>query len=597
MYDLKSFFNVRSARYPSFSPDGKALAFLSDASGVPQLWSQPLAGGTAQQITFFKDRLSIAEYAPDAPHILFGMDCGGDERQQLYILSADGGCTALTAEPDVIHGFGAWAADGSAIAFVSNRRDPAYFDVYVRELGSDQSRLVYQDDGLYSVLAWSPDGRTLLLSRAVTELFNDLLLLDLESRQLTLLTSGTGTATYHSAAWAADGRYIFVITDQGREFLGLARIDVATGELTYLETPAWDVEALAYCRTTGCLAYAVNVDGASELFILDGGMSASRPVRSPRGVISRLAWSPDGSRLAAAVSTDTDNSSIWLFEARSGTGRRFNQDGGSALPPSAFTESRLVRYSSFDGLQIPAIFYLPRQHGRGPMPVVVLVHGGPESQSRPSFSPTVQYLVQRGCAVLAPNVRGSTGYGRTYVHMDDRELRPNAVRDLQAVVDWLVSSGYAEPGRIGIMGTSYGGFMALAAISWYPESWAAAAVICGIANFHTFLEHTGPWRRSLRAAEYGDPVHDEELLRRLSPINYVDRIRAPLVLIHGARDPRVPISEAEQLAAAVREHGGILEYLRFEDEGHGIVKRANRIRAYTAIADFLGRHLGFSAAV
>jgi dipeptidyl aminopeptidase/acylaminoacyl peptidase len=250
-----------------------------------------------------------------------------------------------------------------------------------------------------------------------------------------------------------------------------------------------------------------------------------------------------------------------------------------------------IRYPSHDGLQIPALLYRPATVASGPVPTIVHIHGGPESQDRPNFSPVYQYLAHRGYAVLAPNVRGSTGYGNNYCHLDDREKRYDALRDVEYAHRWLVSSGTAESHRIGIMGASYGGFTVLACLTRQPELWAVGVDIVGIANFETFFQHTGPWRRHLRASEYGDPVTDAALLRDLSPIHAVDRIRAPLIVIQGANDPRVPQVESDQMVAQLRERGHPVEYLLFSDEGHGIVKVENRIEAYTAIAEFLDRYL------
>jgi len=250
-----------------------------------------------------------------------------------------------------------------------------------------------------------------------------------------------------------------------------------------------------------------------------------------------------------------------------------------------------VRYPTFDGRQIPAFLYLPRDGQQHALPVVINVHGGPEGQSRPEFDPVIQYLVARGYAVLEPNVRGSTGYGYEYQSLDDVRLRMDSVADLQYAVFWLRENGIADPKRIVVMGGSYGGFMVLSAITTYPDLWAAAVDIVGIANFVTFLENTGPWRRKLREAEYGSLERDREFLQQISPIHQVDRIRAPLFVVHGANDPRVPVGEAEQIVSALSSRKVPVEYLRFEDEGHGLAKRSNRLVAYPAIARFLDQYV------
>ncbi len=592
-YTFEQFLNVRSALRPSFSPDGERVAFLTDVSGLPQLWSVPAAGGAPQQLTDYAERIIDARYAPAGGNILFSMDQGGDERGQLYLLSDDTAeVTALTSEPEVIHTFGAWSPDGRSVAYVSNRRHRAFFDVYVRDLGADEARLVWQQDGSNGVVAWSPDGRYLLVSQAATSLYNELFLLDITTGEARQLTRGTGDAAYASPHWSADGTKVHLLTNQDREFLALASMDPATGAVTTRHAPDWDVEMLA-CSRGGRIAYVTNVDGYSELAVLDAEGAQPRAVDGlPRGVITTLTWSRDGERLAAAVSAETRPSDVWVVDASSLDARQLTHSDLGGLADDAFTPSALVHYPTFDRQQVPSFFHLPPgAAATGDLPVLVYVHGGPEAQSRPGFSPIVQYFAHRGYAVLVTNVRGSTGYGRTYVHQDDVEKRMDAVRDLKHAVDWLVSSGYSRTERIAVMGGSYGGFMTLAAVTTYPDLWGAAVELFGIANFHTFMENTGPWRRKLRATEYGDADRDADLLREISPIHRVDRIRAPLMALHGARDPRVPIGETEQIVAALQERGQPVEYVRFENEGHGFIKYDNRVRAYTAIADFLDRHI------
>jgi dipeptidyl aminopeptidase/acylaminoacyl peptidase len=283
---------------------------------------------------------------------------------------------------------------------------------------------------------------------------------------------------------------------------------------------------------------------------------------------------------------------VWTYDVFRQSLRRATHSATAGISPDTFVQPQLVHFATFDGRRIPAWLYAPTgARPDGTNRVVIEVHGGPEAQERPIFTPVFQYLASRGYCVVAPNVRGSTGYGRTYVHLDDVRQRTDAVKDIKHLWQWLVESKWAHPKRVAIWGASYGGFMTLASITTYPELWAAAVDVFGIANFITFLQNTSAYRRKLRAAEYGDPERDADFLREISPIHHIDRIRAPLLAVHGVNDPRVPIDETEQIVRAVKERGGIVEYMRFEDEGHGIVKKANRLRAYSAIADFLDRHL------
>jgi len=332
-----------------------------------------------------------------------------------------------------------------------------------------------------------------------------------------------------------------------------------------------------------------------QLFDVANGWEARRELPAPAlppGIIFEARWSQDGAQLALTHIAANDTADVWVWDVAEQVLWRATRSSLGGIPRASFVEPSLVHYPTFDGREIPAFLYLPRDRQPRGLPVVIDVHGGPEGQVRPSFDPVIQYLVAQGYAVLAPNVRGSTGYGYEYQSLDDVRLRMNSVADLQYAVFWLREGGIADPKRIAVMGGSYGGFMVLSAITTYPDLWAAAVDIVGVANFVTFLENTGPWRRRMRESEYGSLDHDREFLEQISPIRYVERITAPLFVVHGANDPRVPIGEAEQIVAALRSRSVPVEYMRFEDEGHGLVKRANKLVAYPAIACFLDKYLG-----
>ena len=625
--DFRRYLNIRTAFGPSFSADGRRLSFLTNVTGVPQVWAVDVDGGWPDQLTFYPDRVSAAEHAPVGNHLVFAMDSGGDEHHQLYLLSltapvltapvlaapdatdaADGSLDGaevrpLTATPSAIHNFGAWARDGRRFSFSSNRRSPADFDVYVQDAldPAADARLVYQREGTNHPAAWSPDGRALVVSHVTSPFDNDLYLIGLdggETRHLTPheLTPHEGQARFADVAFAADGQGLYLLTDRDRDTLAPAYLDIASREIRLLEDPAWDVELLALSPDGRQLATSTNVDGYSELTIRDLATGEARKAEIPAGDVLDLKWSPEGSALAFSLSGPTRNADVWLVRpTRDATARptatRVTRSSRAGIPESSFVAPSLVRYPTFDGREIPAFFYRPRVESLGsPPPVIVSVHGGPESQEAPAFNPIYQYFLARGYGIFAPNVRGSTGYGKAYTHLDDVRLRMDSVRDLEAGWRWLAANG-ADPRRIGIMGGSYGGFMVLAAVTTYPDLWAAAVDIVGIANFVTFLENTGPWRRKQREAEYGSLEADRDFLREISPIHKVDRIRAPLMVIHGANDPRVPVGEAEQIVEGIRRRGGVVEYLRFEDEGHGLVRLPNRIAAYTRIGLFLDQHL------
>jgi dipeptidyl aminopeptidase/acylaminoacyl peptidase len=317
----------------------------------------------------------------------------------------------------------------------------------------------------------------------------------------------------------------------------------------------------------------------------------------PRGVAGGFEFSADGRLLLGRAEGSVEPGDIWLHDTAAGATRRVTRSSAAGLPAHAFVEPELVSWASFDGLRIPGLLYSPATpRPASGHPAVVWIHGGPESQFRPTFQPVIQFLVGRGYAVLAPNIRGSTGYGRRYHSLDNRRLRGDAIKDIAATAAWLKSSGRADGARLAAMGGSYGGYMTLAALTFHPDLWAAGVDIVGISSFRSFLKNTGAWRQVHRASEYGDPVADAEFLDSVSPLNFADRIDAPLIVVQGANDPRVPRTEAEQIVDNLKRRNRPVEYLLFEDEGHGVVKLGNRIKAYGAIAEFLDKHLGGSAA-
>jgi dipeptidyl aminopeptidase/acylaminoacyl peptidase len=603
-YPFERYLNVRMAYDPSFSPGGNRLTFLTDITGVAEVWSVPIDMRSPfpawpEQLTFGGERVMSASYSPVENVLLVAADIGGNERTQLYLLSGDGASyRPITNKFESIYSPGRWSADGTRFTYASNERDPRFFDVYEYAFATGQPRLLLQDDSTNYPIRYSPDGRYVLISRWHSNIHIQLLLLDtitLEVRQLTPeMTQGQGIHAF--PAWSADGRGLYLVSNRDRQFHSLAWLDLASGEMTYLREDRWDVEHLALSDDGKHMALVINEDGYSklELYDVSAGWEARAKMQTPalpEGVIYDVTWSHEGTRLAINIYAPDDSADIWVWDVQEQMLWRATRSSMGGIPRESFVRPSLIRYPSFDGRQIPAFLYLPQGVEPKNLPVVIHVHGGPESQARPFFDAVTQYFVAQGYAILKPNVRGSTGYGYEYQSLDDVRLRMDSVADLQHAALWLRESGIAEPERIAVMGGSYGGFMVLSAITTYPHLWAAAVDIVGIANFVTFLEHTGPWRRKLRESEYGSLERDRDFLEEISPINHVQDIVAPLFVVHGANDPRVPVGEAEQIVAALRERNVPVEYLRFEDEGHGLVKRVNRLVAYPQIASFLDRYL------
>jgi len=598
-YDIERYLNVRNAGGASLGPDGERLSFLLDTTGTSQVWSVDGPGEWPRQLTFYEERVTFAEWSPTRDELAFGMDEGGNERAQLFRLAGDGSAVVpLTAMPDAKHRWGGWSHDGDRFAFASNRRDEAVFDVYVqgREETGDDAELVWEGDGWYAVAGWGPDDERLLLHEAHASFDHDVYVLDVASGERTHLTPHEGEIRYQGVNWGPDGDALYLCTDRGADTLYLARLDLDSGELDQVEEGGdWNVDGLELDEETGRFVYSRNVDGYTELTV--GELTGATTYRThaepnlPRGVRGGVDFGPDAETFAVSATARTDNANVHLVDVESGEATRWTDAATAGIPRESFVEPRLVHYETFDGREIPAFFTVPADAPEGETPVIVDIHGGPESQRRPSFHPLAQYYVDRGYAYFEPNVRGSSGYGREYTHLDDVEKRMDSVADVEAGVEWLHGRDAVDPDRIVAMGGSYGGFMVLASLTEYPELWAAGVDIVGIANFVTFLENTGDWRRELREAEYGSLEDDREFLESVSPINHTETIQAPLFVAHGENDPRVPVGEARQIAEEVAEHGVPVETLIFEDEGHGFTKLENRIEAYSAIADFLDEHV------
>jgi dipeptidyl aminopeptidase/acylaminoacyl peptidase len=592
---IRPYLDIPGAKSPALSPDGGLLAFLSDETGFPQIWLQPAAGGAAWRAAETPEPVGALAFSPKSRDLVFTLDCGGDERHQLWLLpGADGPPVALTDDPTVVHVWGAWSPDGTRIAYASNARDRFHMDIHVMEVATRQARCVYQGELFREVMAFFPDGQALLVrdsSRATMD--QDLFRLDLVTGAYEPFLPHDGRARYVAAKTRKDGSGLYLLTDQGRDFQGIAFLSFADRSLEWVVAPdGQDVEAMALSPDQGRLAYVVNEEGWTRLLVRDLVSGAETAVAGlPPGVIGSVSWRPDGSGLVFPLEGAATPPGIWGFDVAAGTASRLTDAPTSDLI-SGFVEPVVQHIASFDGLQVPFLLYRPQGEApAGGFPAMIIVHGGPEAQWTPTFRADIQYMLARGIMVVAPNVRGSTGYGRPYHQLDDVGLRMDSVADLKAVRLALGARDDVDDSRIGVFGRSYGGFMVLAALTEYPELWRLGIEFYGIANFHTLLQTTGPWRRRLRAAEYGDPVADKALLERISPIRKLDRIRVPLLMAQGLDDPRVPPGESEMIHSGLRGLGCPVDYIRVPHEGHGFARRENRHDVFGAVAAFLDRHL------
>ncbi|MBI5877758.1 MAG: S9 family peptidase [Chloroflexi bacterium] len=591
---FENYLNIRQSYDPKFTADGSALLFLSNITGYPQLWRMEVNGGWPHQLTFGRDRVTGAWPSPADGRIIFARDSDGDENAQLFMINGDGSEERrLTNDGGTMHVFGSWSDDGTQIVFAANRRRPDRYDLYVQALSADEATLVWQNDepGFLRPLALAPGGARVLVQLARSSMNHDLYEFSLLDKSVHLLTAHEGEVRYHHAVYSGDGRSLFCLSDSEREFSGVVRIRLSDLKNHWVATPDAEVEMLSASHDGRMLAWGVNADGKIELMVHDLLTGSTRLAPGvPTGVVSPVQadapeFSPDDRLLAFAFSTPTRTADLWVWDVQNDQARQVTHSGHAGIPRASFVEPELVHYPTFDGRRVPAWYYRAQREGR--KPVIVHVHGGPEGQTQPMLFPILQYFVQCGYSVLSPNVRGSTGYGKSYVHLDDVDKRMDAVADLAHAALWLKQQPDVDPGRIAVYGGSYGGFMVLAALTNFPDLWAAGVDIVGISNLLTFLQNTSSYRREHREAEYGSLERDRAFLERISPIRYVDRIRAPLFIVHGANDPRVPLSEAQQIADALRARNVPVEMLVYSDEGHGLVRLANKLDAYPRIARFL----------
>lgn len=593
--DLRLFLEARAASPVGFSGDGRHLYVSSNLPGTAQLYRVPIEGGDLEQLTDLAEPVG-AMPIPGSDRVLLQVDSGGNERHQIYLVDGPGqDPRPLIDEPDWIHWLGSVREDGRAFSYQCNRRNGTDFDVYVYDLATGEDRLVLDMGGWCSPRAFSPDGRWLSVVRFTERnMDSDLYLVNLNSGEVVHVNPHDDDASVGSVAWLADGRSLYFSTDQGREFSAIAKYTLSKGQWQYVLEDPWDI-GLTLDSSGQRGVVSSNEDGFSRLRVVDAAtLETERELELPeQGVVTSVELAPGGSRIAVGFSSANLPGDVWLYDADRGSSSRLTESP-NPVAGKVMTEPELVRFESFDRLSVPAFVYRPAQSDR-PAAVVVQIHGGPEGRSLPAWDPIKQYLVARGYAVISPNVRGSTGYGRTYHHLDDVRLRLDSVRDLAALHDWMASDPGLDERRAALYGGSYGGFMVLAGLTFQPERWAAAIDIVGISSFVTFLENTSPWRRKFREREYGSLENDRDFLEEISPLTHIDKLQAPVFIIHGANDPRVPLSEAEQIAKVLEQKGIRHELAVYPDEGHGLAKLANRLDAYPRAADFLDEVLGVTS--
>jgi dipeptidyl aminopeptidase/acylaminoacyl peptidase len=602
-YSAEAFFATTSVGLPgsashAFSPDGRHVLMSSDASGVFNVYAQPVDGSDPVQLTNSTTNATFAvSYFPNDERVLFTFDEGGNELNHVLVRETSGETRDLTPGDSLKAAFLGWSDDGEHFYLLSTERDQANFDVY-RFSASDYSReLVFENDG-FQPSAISGDGRWLALGKPRTSADSNIYLVDLQSADKTprLITPHDGNVSYGIEGFTASDEGLIFTTNEFGEFAQARVHDISSGEKTPLVQAEWDVSYVNVSPTGRYLVAGVNADARTVVTMTD--MTTGQVVTLPdlpEGDLGSVRFTPDEARIALSVNSDVSPSNIFTVDLEGGAVSRLTDTLNPAIDPDDLVASEVVRYESFDGLEIPSILYKPKgASAENPVPALVWVHGGPGGQTRQGYSAVRQHLVNHGYAILGANNRGSSGYGKTFFHLDDKRHGEEDLQDIVYGRKYLETLDWVNKDAIGVIGGSYGGYMVAAALAFEPEVFDVGINIFGVTNWVRTLESIPPWWESFKESLYdemGDPATDAERHRAISPLFHAENIVRPMLVVQGANDPRVLQVESDELVAAVRENEVPVEYVLFPDEGHGFRRRENRITASEAYVTFLDQYL------
>ena len=580
----------------SFSSDAKRILVSSNQSGIFNAYAIPLGGGDPEQLTSSTaDSVFAESYFPMDDRILYSSDQGGNELSHIYVRNPDGSVKDLTPGQKLNARFMGWAHDDKSFFVLSNERDQHFFDLYEYASDGYKRTNVYRNIQGLDPEVVSRDKRYVALSKAHTTNDSDIYLLDRKTGKTTNLTAHKGNVSNSSADFTPEGTKLLFVSDEGREFKSLRSYDLSSGEKKVLLEPNWDILGAGYSRSGKYLVVWINEDAATASHIFDAAtLQEIRLPGMPEGVVRSLALSRDDSSIAF-YATDGSLPSDLYGGAMSGNPSRLTNALNPAIRREDLVVPAKVRFKSYDSLEIPGLLYRPRQASvSAKAPALVMVHGGPGGQAQVHYSAVTQALVNHGYVVFDINNRGSSGYGKTFFAMDDRKHGEADLGDVVAGKQMLIGTGYVDSSKIGIIGGSYGGYMVLAALTLQPDAFKVGVDLFGISNWVRTLENVPPWWESFKQALYaemGDPKTDGDRLRRISPLFNASKIKAPLMVLQGANDPRVLKVESDEIIEAAKKNGVPTEYIVFPDEGHGFVKKENEIRGYTSILEFLDKYL------
>ncbi|MFZ0684188.1 MAG: S9 family peptidase [Terriglobales bacterium] len=599
---IEKLYMTRQVGGPTWSPDGKTAAFISNMSGRNNLWLVPSDGGWPMQLTISNERQAQPTWSPDGKSIAYISDYDGDEQWDIFLVSPKTGqVTNLTNTREISEESPAWSPDGRYLAYMVKPKTSSVFEIDVYDtLMRDTRHLTTgtAKDRMNVAPIWSADGKFIVYTQEQSKgTDSNVFLLDVASAQSTLLTPHDSEKTYSANDVSPDGKSVLITSNAADGYDNVGILDIASKKIHWLTQDKWEISGESFSPDGKLLTYNANVDGNTEIYLYEVASGKSRALTLPKGV-NYVAGRPspftrDSSRLLYYHTGPTAPGDLWLYNMADGQSRQLTHSLIGGVRSEDMVEPYLVHYPSKDGKwTISALAYVPYNLPRNAEhPAIVYVHGGPTAQTTNTFNRFIQYMVNQGYIVIAPNYRGSTGYGKAFQQANLFDMGGGDLQDVLAAADWIKQTGYVDPKKLILMGGSYGGYMTMMGVTKAPEMWAAGIPIVPFVNWFTEIQNEDPVLQQSDLATMGDPEKNRALYEDRSPINFVDRIKAPLYLLAGGNDPRCPKSEAQQVVDAVKKRGGVVEYKVYENEGHGFAKVENQIDAYKRVADFLKAHV------
>jgi dipeptidyl aminopeptidase/acylaminoacyl peptidase len=602
-YTIEQFYQNKSVSSGTFSPDGSKLLVSSNESGIYNLFEIPVDGSAPKQLTHSdKESYWAISYFPNSNRVLFSYDEGGNENYHIYMRREDGSIMDLTPFEGVTCNFHSWARDHKSFFYTSNKRNKRFLDLYQIELatinkGETKAKLVYENNDGLNVTAKSKDHRYLALVKNITTNNSEMYLYDRTTGEKKHISKHIGDATFNPQFFSLDHKYLYFLTNENSNFVYLSRYEIATGIKEMIYKAKWDVWYAYNSYNEKYRVIGVNEDGRTRVHLLD--LQAKRRVKLPDikgGDIKSVHIAKNEKQIRLTVGTSVSPNNQYIYTIAGNRVRKLTETLNPEINPKDLVNARVIRYKSFDGLEIPAIYYQPKMASRSnKVPALIFVHGGPGGQSRVGYSSFIQYLVNHGYAILAVNNRGSSGYGKEFYKMDDRKHGDSDLRDCIWGKEFFKSLGVIDMNRVGIIGGSYGGYMTMAALTFTPDEFEVGVNIFGVTNWLRTLKSIPPYWESFRKALYaemGDPTTaDSVALYNKSPLFFANRVVKPLMVLQGANDVRVLQIESDEIVNEVKKNGVPVEYIIFDDEGHGFRKKENEIKGYGQVKTFLDRYL------